>query len=390
MSLKPRRAASRALPLLWLTPLLLPVISRAESGDAANGRFYGMLRSRDLTPFGFLRLDMRPAHALSIEPGSFAFEAELGYQNTWALSENVEKYLKTLERSGRREMTPQLMQAIQDLPGENYMLDLESATLDLAVHYKLSSQWSVYAIASAVSYHGGFMDWSIERFHRGLGFDTFGRHAIGRGATNFIYDLKSTQVVMAEAPQPQGLLDPTVGLRYAGIELPGRWEMSAEIAAKVPLHGARPLLSTGRTDVGVQASVRHLGDHNALHVDFAAVYYAGEDAPAPHESQVVPTLVVGWERQLSARTNISLQGYASRSVYRHAQTDLEELLRDKFQLSLGFRHRLEQTIVSFAVTENLQNLNNTPDIGFQLGIGWVPRLSAGPHAGSAHRRRTTP
>ena len=45
------------------------------------GRFYGMLRSRDLTPFGLLRLDMRPAHAISIEKHTFAFEAELGYQN---------------------------------------------------------------------------------------------------------------------------------------------------------------------------------------------------------------------------------------------------------------------------------------------------------------------
>jgi hypothetical protein len=26
------------------------------------------------------------------------------------------------------------------------------------------------------------------------------------------------------------------------------------------------------------------------------------------------------------------------------------------------------------VTENLQNLNNTPDIGFQLGFAWVPKL----------------
>lgn len=359
-----------ALPLL-----LLSTLAHAEpAADQPEGRFYGMLRSRDLTPFGFLRLDMRPAHSLSIEPGTFAFEAELGYQNTWALSENVEKYLKTLEPSGRREVTPELIQAIQDLPGENYLLDLESATLDVAVHYKLSSQWSVYAIATAVSYHGGFMDWGIEKFHETLGFDTFGRHAIARGGTNLIYDLKGAQVVLLDPPQSQGFLDPTVGLRYAGIKLPGKWEMSAEVAAKVPLSGTRPLLSTGRTDYGMQASVRRLGSRNALHVDFAAVYYAGEDLPSPHESQVIPTLVIGWERQLTARTNFNLQGYASKSVYRRAQTDLDELLKDKFQLSIGLRHRFDNTIVSFAVTENLQNLNNTPDIGFQFGFGWVPRL----------------
>jgi hypothetical protein len=218
------------------------------------------------------------------------------------------------------------------------------------------------------------MDWGIEKFHESLGFDTFGRHAVARGGTNLIYDLKSSQVVLQEPPQSQGLLDPTLGLRYSRIKLPGKWQMSAEIAVKVPLAGSRPLLSTGRTDVGLQASLRRLGERNALHVDFAAVYYAGEALPTPHAAQVIPTIVIAWERQLTARTNFNLQGYASRSVYRHEQTDLDELLKDKFQLSLGFRHRFDRSMISFAVTENLQNFNNTPDVGFQLGYAWVPTL----------------
>src|SRR4029450_10103616 len=90
--------------------------------DAAQ--FYGLLRSRDLTPFGFLRLDMRPAHAVAIEPGSWAFEAELGYQNTWSLSSDVEGYLTGLEAQGRRDIGPAELAAIQALPGENYMLDV--------------------------------------------------------------------------------------------------------------------------------------------------------------------------------------------------------------------------------------------------------------------------
>jgi hypothetical protein len=44
-------------------------------------------------------------------------------------------------------------------------------------------------------------------------------------------------------------------------------------------------------------------------------------------------------------------------------------------LSLGFRHRFDNLLTSFAVTENLQNLNNTPDIGFQLGFAWAPKLA---------------
>src|SRR6185436_12350729 len=89
------------------------------------GMFYGLLRSRDLSPFGGLRLDMRPAHAVSIEPGSWVVETELGYQNTWALSPEVEKYLISQEPNGRHRLGPADMQAIVDLPGENYLLDLE-------------------------------------------------------------------------------------------------------------------------------------------------------------------------------------------------------------------------------------------------------------------------
>jgi hypothetical protein len=352
----------------------LACLAAAVPSWAEGGRFYGMLRERDLTPLGFLRLDMRPAHAVSIEPHTFAFEATLGYQNTWALSPEVEKYLTALEDTGRRELGQAEIQAIRDLPGENYLLDLESATLDLAAHYKFSSQWSAYAIATAVSYHGGFMDDGIEEFHHIFGFSTFGRPALARNRTNLVYDIKGSQVVMLDAPGKSGFMDPVFGLRYSGINLPRHWQMSIEAAIKVPLQGERLLLSTGRTDYGMQASLRHLGRSNAVHIDFAAVYYAGERVPAPHESQIVPTIVVGWEHILTDRTNVNLQAYASKSVYTHEQTDLPELLEDKYQLSLGFRHRFERCLVSFAVTENLQNLNNTPDIGFQLGFAWIPQL----------------
>ena len=350
---------------LWLVP---------SAHAQEPGRFYGMLRSRDLTPFGFLRLDMRPAHAVNIEKHSFAFEAELGYQNTWALSENVEKYLTSLESSGRREIGPSEIQAIRDLPGENYLMDLESATLDLTMHYKLSSQWTLYAIATAVSYEGGFLDSTIEGFHDLVGLSSYGRLAVPRNGMHMIYDLKGSQMVMSNPPTRQGFLDPTFGLRYTGIGLPGRWQMSVETAVKAAFSGQRPLLSTDHTDYGIQASVRRLGDRNALHMDFSAVYYSGQEMPSAEDKQVIPTVVIGWERQMSARTNMNLQAYASTSVYKSSQTDLDELLSDKFQMSIGVRHRFDCCLATFAITENLQNLNNTPDIGFQMGFAWVPRI----------------
>src|SRR5258706_8925737 len=50
---------------------------------------FGLLRERDLTPFGLLRLDMRPAHAVWAPPGNCAVEILLGYHNASAMSPNL-------------------------------------------------------------------------------------------------------------------------------------------------------------------------------------------------------------------------------------------------------------------------------------------------------------
>ena len=344
----------------------------ASEASHAESQFYGLLRSRDLTPFGFLRLDMRPAYAVSIEPGSWAIESELGYQNTWALSPEVEKYLISLEPTGRRDLGPEEYEAIKALPGENYLLDVESANFDFTFHYKFSPHWTGYMIASAVKYQGGFLDDTIERFHDAFGFSSFGRPATRKNDVNMIYDLKGAQLASFGAPTDGGFTDPTFGVRYTGFQPFSRWAFSVEGAVKVPVDGERTLLSTGKTDIGVQASLQRFGNQHAVYLNAAAVYYAGADFPVKQDAQIVPTLVIGYERALTTRTNVNLQGYISRSVYTHDETDLDELLGLKYQVTLGIRHRFEQLLVTFGITENLQNVNNTPDIGFQLGLAYIP------------------
>jgi hypothetical protein len=353
---------------------LLLALLAILSVPASAGGFYGMLRERDLTPFGFLRLDMRPAHAVSIETGSFAVETEFGYQNSWALSPGVEKYLNGLEPTGRRHLGPQELADIRALPGENYLVDLEMSTLDVTLHYKFSPHVAGYLIMSGVSYEGGFMDDAIESFHHSAGFSTFGRPAVARNDVNLIYNLKSTSYAqLGNAPSHGGVLDPTIGVRYSGMTL-GRWRMSVEGAVKVAAFGKRELLSTGRSDAGAQVAAQYRGQRQAFYVNVAGVYYAGGDFPVKQDRQVVPTLILGYEYALTANTNINLQAYASKSVYSHSETDLQELLDNKYQVTAGFRHRMDNFVVEFGMTENVQNINNTPDIGFQLGVAWVPTI----------------
>ena len=332
---------------------------------------FGLLRERDLTPFGFLRLDMRPAHAVWAPPGNWAVEILLGYQNTWAMSPNVEQYLKSLP--GRRRLGPADVAAIRALPGEAYLVDLELGLVDVTLHRKLADHWSVNATISGMRYSGGFLDSTIEDFHKTFGLDSFGRPAVARNSVNVIFNLKSVHTpLLLNAPPDGGLLDPTFGLRYSVAAAPSPWNLVLEGAVKVPIDGQRDFLSTGHADVGLQATLQRFAGRHAAYLSAAAVHTRGSVLTANDRTQIVPTYIFGYEYSYSQKTNIVAQYYVSPSVFTHEDTDLPGLLKTKYQISLGLRHRVDASVWTFAITENMRNFDNTPDIGFQIGWAYSP------------------
>jgi hypothetical protein len=126
----------------------------------------------------------------------------------------------------------------------------------------------------------------IERIHDTFAFSNFGRPAANRNNINILLDLKSSQYAAYEASMSGGLLDPTLG---------------------------------------VQATLQRYWQRQAFYANLSGVYYAGTGGVMPSDAQVIPTLVLGYELKLSARTNAIIQGYASPSVYTRADTDLDEL-----------------------------------------------------------------
>ncbi len=340
---------------------------------AAESDYLGLLRARDLTTFGFLRLDMRPAHAIHAPKGTWAIETELAHQNTWALSKGAEQYIEALP--DRRKLGPSEIADLEALPGENFLFDMELAELDVTLHYKFTERWGGYLVMSAVNYSGGFMDGAIESFHDLTGFDSGGRPNVRRSDVTLFADLKSADLSFLGAPTHGGMLDPTIGVRYSGAEQMKGWNVVLEAAAKVALRDRKEFITTGKSDFGVQATLQRFSDHHAWYVSASGVYYDGSTSLTPTGAQIVPTLVVGYERRLNPKTHLVLQGYVSDSVYSHADTDLPELLDTKYQLSVGVYQRFGRGVMSFAITENLQNFNNTPDVGLQLGWAFSPALA---------------
>ena len=333
----------------------------------------GLLRARDLTAFGLLRLDMLPAHTADAEKGTWTFEVQYAYQNTFILSDNVRDYLET-RNIGRRPLRPEDAQAILDLPGEAYYIDGEVGLADLIVQRRISEYWSAYLSIPYIHYGKGALDSTIESFHDTIGFSQQGRDLVARDQFQLVYGIGDISFAQLDRSTRGGLGDPVFGVRYSLPQPRFGWDVVVELAAKIAVDGERTLLSTGENDCGAQITLqRRLGatGRHAVYLSGSAVYYAGGPEVPGDESQVIPTLIGGYSFGLTRRTSLILQGYASRSVVQNST--IEELTDDKFQLSVGIQSRGESILWSFAFTENISNFENTPDIGLQLSLAYMPK-----------------
>jgi len=346
---------------------LLLLVSMPVAAQQDEPWHQGLLRGRDLTPFGFLRLDMRPAHSVTVPQDTSVLEATLGYQNTWALSQNVEDYLSSLP--GRRRLGPSEIDAIRALPGEKYLVDMELGLLDLAFHRKLDAHWSAFVDVGLVWYGGGFLDGLIENWHEAFGFDRYGRPAVQRNDVLILYDLKGVQYTSQGISPRAGVLDPNLGLRYAFAERASPWNVVVEGAIKPPLAGRRDFLSNGHADVGAQATLQYVSGRHGTYASASLVYTESSVFGQASHRELIPAGILGYEFSWAARTNLVGQVSASRGTMDRNATDLKGLLANKYQYAVGVRHHFDRSAFTAAITENFRNVNNTPDFGFQFG--WV-------------------
>ena len=333
----------------------------------------GLLRARDLTPFGLLRLDMLPAHTADAEPGTWTFEVQYAYQNTFILSDNVRDYLEERDTM-RQPLRAQDAAAIMMMPDDAYYIDGEVGLADLIVQRRLNDYWSTYLTLPYIHYGRGAFDSTIESFHDTFGFSQQGRDLVARNRFQLLYKIGDIEFAELERTTDGGFGDPVLGVRYSLPQPRFGWDVVIEAAAKLAVDGERFLLSTGEHDFGVQATLqRRMGStgRHSLYLAGSAVYYAGGPEIPADDTQIIPTVIFGYSFGLTQRTSAILQAYASRSVIQ--ETEIEELTEEKYQLSLGLQSRGRNVLWSLAVTENISNFGNTPDIGMQLGVAYMPK-----------------
>lgn len=345
--------------------LVLTLLLPAFPGNAEE--FYGPLRIRDMGPFRILRLDMMPDHAIAPSAGRWAMEMHLSQSNTFAMDADTFDYLQ--QRNRRGEISAADVENIRALSDNAFLFDGALGYFRLGAHYGVNDNWSVYAALPVHYFGGGFLDKTIEGFHETFGFDTFGRQYVSHNDYQAIAIIDGEVYSQLQRPSSGGASDPVLGARY-WYPLSESSALSVDLAHKFAVQEVARSLSNGASDTAVQVSWHTRGSRNAFYVS-ASIVHAGRAAPFPERvRRRVPALNLAWEHRLGDATNLIMQLNGSRSVFHNGAAD-EELTGDAYQASIGLRHRVEQFVWSYALTENLVNFNNTADLGFHVGFAWI-------------------
>ena len=325
--------------------------------------------ARDLSMFGVLRVDLPQPPLETPAPGRWGYNVDLGYQNTWSMSPNVEDYFTN--RPQQREFTATDILFIRTLEGEKFLVDGEMGVLDFTVRRQIDAHWGIRGTVGAITYNGGFMDSMIEGFHNTFGFRDYLRPSVPRNLFTVLTGFHNGDAQARLDAPSSGLLDPEIGVRYSWFERPAPWNLVLDAALKVPVAGRRDYLSNGGWDVGAQATLQGVWGPHVGTASASLAYSRGGGVIETSGYRMAPGMTLGYEYAFADATRGFLQGSLYRYPLNSEDTAIGGLRQRKSQLEVGFRHRHGDSTFKFSIVEAFGAFNGQPDFGVQFG--WSTR-----------------
>ncbi|MCG8458742.1 MAG: DUF3187 family protein [Holophagales bacterium] len=331
------------------------------------------MRSRDFTFPSFLVLGFSPTPAQPLGKGNYALELLYSQVNNFQVSPAVEEYLAETRGDGpRRALGPEDVEAILALPeGDAFYIDNELTFYEFTVYYGVTDHFDIGLGWYYVGYSGGELDGSIFDFHDQFGFGQQGRQYVPDDNFQVIFGSDELEpVVLLDRPGSGGSSDPFFYFRYSFPKRGKKWQFAVAGGIKAPVASEEEFLSTGSWDFGVQLIADRRWQRSALIVDLGYVVpgrFRVNDFDPPN----LPSARISFLRQLRRWENvrIMLQGLTAEHPFRDlVDSDLTEL---EVQLTLALKWNTRAGVFGVGLTENLFNMDNTPDIALHFSWGWL-------------------
>ncbi len=254
-------------------------------------------------------------------------------------------------------------------PKGRYTIDAEALRFALGAAYGVTSRLEVQA-ELPVSYRGGgILDRFIQNFEGLLGVPNEQRKLAPRNRYLVeIHGANGMTFVRTGADAGWGVEDATATARYQlahGSE--STPAVVASVLLKFPTGRAASLFSSGGYDVGAGVSAgQRLGRFN-LYGSIVAMHYATTELAgvALYPNQI--SLFAGLEYRYSGRTSWLVQALVTSPGAEH----FGDFSKDTYEITAGLKHLLSRNLLLEAsLLENLFIFDNSPDVGFHVGLVW--------------------
>lgn len=345
------------------------------------------MRIRDFTFPSHLVLAFAPMPAAPLGSGNWAFEVHFSQVNNFQVSPEVEEYLdSTRAPDERRPLDAADIDAILSQPaGSAFYIDGEFSFWDFNAFYGVTENLDIGVGWYYIGYSGGELDGSIFDFHDEFGFGQQGRQHVADDQFQVVLGVGAESgelplVAITERPTSGGYSDPVVSFRYGFPKHSSGWQYALSGGIKLPIGNEDQFLSTGSFDFGLQLTADRRWMRNAFIFNFDYVI-PGDFAAGAFDPPNLPTLHLTWLHRFDRweSTRVMLQALMAEHPFRDViDSDLTQL---EFQLTLAMKWNTRLGVFGVGLTENLFNMDNTPDIGLHFSwgyLGGVRRVSAAP------------
>lgn len=252
---------------------------------------------------------------------------------------------------------------------ERYILDAEAVGLTLGASIGVTERLDV-SLSLPVSYRGGgVLDGFIEGFERSIGVPNEERRL--RPRDEYLVRVVGPDGEVLERSGDDagwGLEDANLAIRWQ--LMPGsetRPALLAGLGVKIPTGRRSSLRSAGGVDLATGLSIGQKLGRFHLYGTAAVIRYDRVEIAGVSFHRTQWSLLAGVEYRLSPRTSWLVQW----ALVSGAAMDFGAFSASTNEVTLGFKRLLGPDLMfEMSVLENLFVFDNSPDVGFHLGLVW--------------------
>ncbi len=365
----------RARVNLLLVSLVMFVVVHATPGwgqDTFDAASRGPIRIRNQFPLSLPFLGFAADDNRLLKRQAFQFDFYYSHSNTFVKSDGIVRNLQPGNGRGVliREIADRLA---QDHPDEDlFLFDTETERWSWNVLYGLSDAVMLEAELPLLRFNGGFLDPVIERFHSTFGFPDDSRPDFRRNTSEaFLHIGRQFLYFGPDDLDGIGLGDLVLSSKFRLLRGGRVWPMlMTRVAVKLPTGDPQKLRGSGSMDYGLSLIASKVFAKSCLHLNVGAVVPGKwQLAPELHLSPIYSALL-SYERFVGKNSSLIIQDVASSNVLTGVTNSA--IGKVSHEITVGVKVDYQQSLRwTFSLTENYANFDNSPDIGFHIGVMYL-------------------